>query len=154
MPNDRVDGPLTVSTRGSGGDLVISAEELRWRFSRSGGPGGQGVNTTDSRVELSWAPESSAALAGFGDQVRGRVLARLGRRLVRGDVVVTASEHRAQLRNRGAARDRLAQIVGEALAPPLRRRRPTRPTRGSIERRLQAKQARARTKQQRRPPDG
>lgn len=152
MPNERVDGPLTVSVRGSGIDLVIPAEELRWRFSRSGGPGGQGVNTTDSRVELSWAPGSSAVLSGLGDEVRSRVLSRLVRVLVRGEVVVTASEHRAQLRNRDAARDRLAHVVGDALAPPVRRRRPTRPTRGSIERRLQAKQARSRTKQQRRRP--
>lgn len=147
-PTDRVEGDLAVTDA-----LVVPAAELRWRFSRSSGPGGQGVNTTDSRAELSWDPTEAASLTELDDTLRHRLLARLTPRLVSGSVVVSASEHRAQLRNREAARLRLAQILREALAPPSRRRRPTRRTRGSVERRLHAKQSRARTKRDRRRPD-
>jgi len=133
-----VDGPLPV-----GPGLVIGADELRWRFSRSSGPGGQGVNTTDSRVELSWSPGSSAAVAALDAARRERLLLRLADQLVGGALVVAASEHRAQLRNRQAARERLAGRVAAALAPPPPRRRGTRPTRGSVERRLQAKKRRS-----------
>ncbi len=132
---------------------AVGAEELSWRFSRSSGPGGQGVNTTDSRVELTWRPRSSPSLAELPDALQDRVLERLDPHLVRGAVVIAASEYRAQLRNREAARRRLAQLLREALAPPPRRRAATKPTRGSVERRLQAKQARSRLKSQRsRPP--
>ena len=110
------------------------------RFSRSSGPGGQGVNTTDSRVELSWDLGSSAVLT---ETQRARLLDRLGGRLVDGVLTVTASEHREQLRNRAAAERRLAALVAEGIHPPGPRRRPTRPTRGSQERRLAAKRARS-----------
>jgi ribosome-associated protein len=129
--------------------VVVPAGELRWRFSRSGGPGGQGVNTTDSRVELSFDIGRSAA---FDDPARNRVLERLAGRLVDGELTVTASEHRSQLRNRDAAALRLAALLREALSPPGRTRRPTRPTRGSQQRRLDAKTRRAQTKRLRRPP--
>lgn len=145
---DRVDGPLLVTDR-----FVLPPAELHWRFSRSSGPGGQGVNTSDSRVEVSWTPVGSASVDDLDEHLRTRLLARLEPQLVNGSVVVSASEHRAQLRNREAARLRLAQLLREALAPPARRRRPTRPTRGSVERRLQSKQARARTKRDRGRPD-
>ncbi|QDW61672.1 alternative ribosome rescue aminoacyl-tRNA hydrolase ArfB [Oerskovia sp. KBS0722] len=129
--------------------LTIPDAELTWRFSRASGPGGQGVNTTDSRVELSWDVEASAVLT---DAQRARLVERLDKRLVGGVVTVTASEHREQLRNRAAARTRLAALVGDGLAPPARQRRATRPTRGSQERRLAAKKQRTTTKQMRRRP--
>ena len=132
--------------------LVLPVEELRWRFSRSSGPGGQGVNTADSRVELVWSPGSSATVDGLPERLRERLLERLGPDLVNGALVVVASEHRAQLRNREEARARLAAQLRAALAPPLRSRRATRPTRGSVERRLGAKAVRARVKAQRRRP--
>lgn len=122
--------------------LVIRGAELAERFSRSSGPGGQGVNTADTRVELVW----TAAGAGWPDAVRRRVLDRLADRLVDGTVVVVASEHRTQLANRRAARERLAALVREAAAPPPPTRRPTRPTRGSQRRRLEAKTRRGEVK--------
>jgi ribosome-associated protein len=139
------EGPLVVTA-----DLVVDAEELRWRFSRASGPGGQGVNTTDSRVELSWTPEGSASVARLPPALQERLTARLAGRLVQGALVVVASEHRAQLRNREAARDRLAAQLQHALAPPPPRRRATRPTRGSVERRLQGKKVRSGVKAGRR----
>jgi ribosome-associated protein len=118
---------------------VLPAAELSERFSRSSGPGGQGVNTTDSRVELSVDLAGSASLP---ESLRERVLDRLAGRLVDGVLTVVASEHRTQLANRKAARERLAQLLREAAAPPPAKRRPTRPTRGSKERRLGAKKRR------------
>ncbi|WP_448630676.1 alternative ribosome rescue aminoacyl-tRNA hydrolase ArfB [Cellulomonas soli] len=135
-----------------GPSLVIPRAELSVRFSRSSGPGGQGVNTTDSRVELSWDVASSSVLT---DTQRARIVERLGTRLVAGVLTVTASEHREQLRNRAAAERRLAALVADAIAPPARPRRATRPTRGSAERRLVAKKQRSATKRLRsaRPGD-
>jgi ribosome-associated protein len=121
----------------------IPESELSERFSRSSGPGGQGVNTTDSRVELSWDLANSTAP---GPMLRERLLQRLATRLTRGVLTVTASEHRAQLDNRRAARERLAQVVREAAQPPPPKRRPTQPTRGSQRRRLDAKKRRGETK--------
>ncbi|MGR2751411.1 alternative ribosome rescue aminoacyl-tRNA hydrolase ArfB [Agromyces arachidis] len=129
--------------------LTIPESELSWRFSRSSGPGGQGVNTADSRVELAWDVAGSAVLSAHQ---RERILARLRGRIVGGVLTVTASEHRAQLANRNAARARLAHAVAEALRPPPPRRRPTKPTRGSTERRLDAKKRRTDVKRLRRPP--
>ncbi|MEL7975061.1 alternative ribosome rescue aminoacyl-tRNA hydrolase ArfB [Isoptericola sp. F-RaC21] len=129
--------------------LVLPESELSWRFSRSSGPGGQGVNTTDSRVELSWDVEASRVLT---ETQRARILERLGGRAPHGAVTVAASEHRAQLRNREVARARLAALVADALAPPGPRRRPTRRTRGSVQRRIEAKKRRAGVKRMRRPP--
>ncbi len=124
--------------------LVIPAGELVERFSRSPGPGGQSVNTSDSRVELAYDVAASTALT---EEQRARAAARLGSRLVDGrSVVVTASEHRSQHRNRVAARERLAALVRTALAPPPAPRRPTRPTRGSQRRRREDKKQRGRTK--------
>jgi ribosome-associated protein len=123
--------------------FVVPEAELTERFSRSSGPGGQGVNTTDSRVELSYDVAASSALP---DHLRERALGRLAGRLVDGVVTVSASEHRSQLRNREAARERLAQLLREAVAPPPPRRRPTRPTLGSKERRLAQKKRRSDTK--------
>ncbi|GEB45812.1 aminoacyl-tRNA hydrolase [Microbacterium testaceum] len=129
--------------------LVIPAAELSWRFSRSSGPGGQGVNTADSRVELMWDAAASTVLSRVQ---RERLIERLGDRLVGGVLTIAASEHRAQLRNRDAARARLAALVAEAVAPPAPPRRATKPTRGSRERRLQAKQRRTDVKRMRQRP--
>jgi ribosome-associated protein len=126
--------------------LTIPRVELTERFSRSSGPGGQGVNTTDSRVELSWDVGRSVVLT---PTQRSRIEARLGHRLVGGVLTVVASEHREQLRNRAAAARRLSATVAGALADPPRSRRATRPTRGSQERRLAAKKQRSATKSQR-----
>lgn len=129
--------------------LTIPSSELGWRFSRSSGPGGQHVNTSDSRVELSWNVVGSVALS---DDQRQLLLARLGRRLAAGVITVSASERRSQLRNREIALAKLADLVAEALAPEAARRRPTKPTRGSNRRRLAAKEQRAATKRQRQRP--
>jgi ribosome-associated protein len=119
--------------------LVVPAGELVERFSKSPGPGGQSVNTTDSRVELELDLRTSAVLS---DTQRARAL----RRWPEGRISIAASEHRSQHRNRVAARERLAELLREALAPPPPPRRATRPTRGSKERRLRAKKERAGTK--------
>jgi ribosome-associated protein len=140
-----VPGPLTVNR-----SLVIPEGELRWRFSRSSGPGGQGVNTADSRVELSWDVAGSPSI---GPTQRARALERLGTRLVDGVLTVAASEHRAQLRNREAAMARLAALLRDAVAPPARERRATRPTRGSQRRRVETKKRRGETKRLRRSTD-
>ena len=129
--------------------LTIPASELGWRFSRSSGPGGQHVNTSDSRVEHSWNIAASAALS---DGQRLLLVTRLGRRLVAGVITVTASERRSQLRNREMALAKLANLVAAGLAPEAARRRATKPTRGSNQRRLAAKGQRAATKLQRRRP--
>lgn len=129
--------------------LTIPTAELTWRFSRASGPGGQGVNTADSRVELSWDVAGSAVLS---EAQRARLVERLAKRLTDGVITVVASEHRAQLANREAALGRLAAVVADALAPPSPPRRPTRPTRGSQERRLRAKKLRSGTKAMRRRP--
>jgi ribosome-associated protein len=126
---------------------VLPAAELRERFSRSSGPGGQGVNTTDSRVELSVDLAGSPSLPAF---LRERVLERLRHRLVDGVLTIVASEHRGQLANRNAARERLVAVLGNAAAPPPPNRRPTKPTRGSQLRRLADKKRRSDIKRRRR----
>ncbi len=128
--------------------LVIPAAELRERFSRSSGPGGQGVNTADSRVELSYDVGSSPALP---DRLRARVVERLAGRLVDGVLTIAASEHRAQLANREAARERLLALLREAVAPPPPPRRPTRPSRAAKDRRIAEKKRRGQLKKLRRP---
>ncbi len=122
---------------------TVPAAELVERFSRSSGPGGQGVNTADTRVQLSFDVAGSASLP---DHLRDRVLERVTARLVDGVLTVTAGEHRTQLDNRRAARERLAEVLREAAAAPPRKRRATRPTRGSKERRLTEKKRRGETK--------
>ncbi len=129
---------------------VIPADELSWRFSRASGPGGQSVNTSDSRVELSYDLASSTAL---GPVLKQRALRALAGRLVDGVLTVAASEFRSQLRNREAAADRMAAVLTGATAPPPKPRRPTKPTRGSKERRLAAKQRRSQIKRLRRSTD-
>ena len=135
-------GPLRVN-----GSVLIPEAELQWRFSRSSGPGGQGVNTTDSRAQLRWDVTTSSALT---DEQRSRLLHRLGTRLISGVLQISASEQRSQLQNRDAAERRLVEIVAAALAPPPRARRATRPTRGSQERRIAGKKRRSDIKRLRR----
>jgi ribosome-associated protein len=135
---EAVTGPLVV-----GRGVSIPGRELAWRFSRSSGPGGQGVNTTDSRIELSLDLQNCEGLT---SQQRARVLDRLAPRLVDGVLTVAASEFRSQLRNRKAARDRMAAILAEALAPPPPRRRPTKPSKGAVARRLDDKARRSKVK--------
>jgi ribosome-associated protein len=130
--------------------MRVPVTELEFRASRSSGPGGQGVNTTSSKIELRWNVRESAALT---DAQRQRVLDRLAPRLTDdGVLILTGSEHRSQLRNREAVLARFRAIVGEALEPPTPRR-PTRPTRASKEQRLEGKRRRSETKRLRRPPE-
>jgi len=122
---------------------VVPDRELTWRFSRSSGPGGQSVNTTDSRVELVFHLADTEA---FPDKLRDRAMRKLGDR-----VTVTASEHRSQLRNRQAAEDRLEALLTEAMAPPPKPRRATKPSKAAKERRLSEKKKRGETKRLRGP---
>ena len=125
------------------GWLVIPGSELRERFSRSSGPGGQSVNTADSRVELSFDVGRSVALP---EWARDRITERLAGRLAGGVLTVAASEQRSQLANRQGARARLASLLRDAVAPPQRPRVPTRPGRGANERRLEGKRQRSAVK--------
>ena len=128
---------------------VIDPGELRWRFSRAGGPGGQGVNTTDSRVELSFDLARTTALP---PELRERAVGRLRRRLTNGVLTVVATEHRSQLRNREAATERLVEMLDDALRPPPPPRRPTRASRASRARRRATEQHRRQIKALRRTP--
>jgi ribosome-associated protein len=129
------------------GWLVIPGSELRERFSRSSGPGGQSVNTADSRVELSFDVGRSVALP---EWARDRITERLAGRLAGGVLTVAAAEQRSQLANRQGARARLASLLRDAVAPPQRPRVPTRPGRGANERRLEGKRKRSAVKRGRR----
>ncbi|HVU74556.1 MAG TPA: alternative ribosome rescue aminoacyl-tRNA hydrolase ArfB [Mycobacteriales bacterium] len=122
----------------------IPDAELTWRFSRSQGPGGQGVNTTDSRVELSFDVAASRSLAEHPTW-RTRALERLP-----AVVTVTAQEHRSQLQNREAAMERLAERLRAGIAPPPRARKQTRPSKAAVDRRIAAKKRRGQTKRLRR----
>lgn len=124
--------------------VVIPDASLEWRFSRSSGPGGQGVNTTDSRVELALDLETTP---GISDFMRQRAIERIGPR-----VTIIAQENRSQLANREAAIVRLRETLKAATAPPPKKRRPTKPSRGSIESRIQSKKQRSQTKNNRRKP--
>jgi ribosome-associated protein len=129
---------------------TIPPEELSWRFSRSPGPGGQSVNTGDTRAELSFDLASSSALP---SALKQRALASLAGRLAEGVITVAASEYRSQLRNREAAAARLAALLTEATAPPPKARKPTKPSRAAVRRRLEDKQRRSQTKRLRRPAE-
>jgi ribosome-associated protein len=121
------------------GSVVIPDAELGWRFSRSSGPGGQHVNTSDTAAELSFDVAASAALPPV---YKERALRRLAGRLVDGVITVRAEEYRSQLRNREAAKARLSALLAEATAPPPKPRRPTKPSRGARQRRLDEKRRR------------
>jgi ribosome-associated protein len=152
--------PPASGSRGGPGDalavtsrLVIPADELAESFSRSSGPGGQNVNKVASKAELRWAPLRSRALGVLDERDREWLLSRLRPKLtLAGELVVTSSVTRDQLQNRADARDKLAAIVEAALFRP-RPRRPTRPTRGSVERRIGEKKRRSARKRDRRGDD-
>lgn len=127
--------------------IEIPAEELAWRFSRSSGPGGQSVNTADSRVELSF---NLAATSALPPALKERALRELAERLTDGVLTITASEYRSQLRNRQAAASRMSALLTEATAAPPAPRRPTKPSRSARERRLSAKRHRSEIKRLRR----
>lgn len=133
---------------GAPSGVTVPADELVERFSHASGPGGQGVNTADSRVQLSLDLAASGA---FTDTQRARLLERLGPRLTGTVLTVSAEEHRSQRRNRTAARERMADLLREALVPPVVRRK-TRPTAGSKRRRLEAKSRRSEVKRNRQRP--
>jgi ribosome-associated protein len=130
--------------------FTVSEGELSWRFSRSSGPGGQGVNTTDSRVELSFDVARSTSVP---DRLRERALTRLANKLVDGVVTVVASEHRSQLRNRDAARGRLAILLADAVRPNPPKRRPSKPSKRARKRRMDEKTHRGQIKRLRGRPD-
>ncbi|GAB3418358.1 aminoacyl-tRNA hydrolase [Flindersiella endophytica] len=130
--------------------ISIPRGELSWRFSRSSGPGGQSVNTTDSRVELSWDLLGSSALPA---SLKELAVSRLARRLRDGVLTVTGEEHRSQLINRRLAEEKLVAVVKRAIEPGPPRRRPTKPTRSSVRRRLDTKRRRSDTKRLRRSTD-
>lgn len=132
------------------GSLVLPARELHWRFSRASGPGGQAVNTTDSRVELTFDLARSPSVP---EDLRERALSRLAGRLVDGVLTIVAAEQRSQLRNREAAMRRLAEVLRTATAPPPKARRAGRPTAGSDRRRLESKARRGALKKLRGRPD-
>lgn len=144
-----MDDLLVPAGPGAPRGIRVPGAELVEQFSRSSGPGGQGVNTTDSRVQLSFDISRSAA---FSDSQRSRILARLESRLAGGVLTIAASEERSQRQNRQAARARLAEILRAAVAPEVQRR-VTKPTRGSQRRRLDGKKQRAQIKQSRRRPN-
>ena len=129
--------------------LVVPAGELVERFSHASGPGGQGVNTADSRVQLSLDLATTVAL---NEKQRERALSVLGDRLSGTVLTITAAEHRSQRRNRAAACERLAHVLRAALTPPTPRRA-TKPTRASKLRRLADKKRRSEIKARRRRPD-
>lgn len=141
----RPSGTNAIRVRG----IDIPEGELSWQFSRASGPGGQSVNTADSRVELVFDVATSPSLP---RHLRDRALSRLGHRLVDGRLRIAASEYRSQHRNREAARNRLVDVLTDALQPPAPPRRPTKPTRGSQERRLAGKKRRGDVKAMRRRP--
>lgn len=127
----------------------IPDREIRWRFSRSSGPGGQHVNTSDTRVELIWSLTSSEALSA---EQKERIHRRLGGRIREGEIVIAASRFRSQNRNRDDARARLERLVQSALAEPKKRHR-TRPSGNARKRRVEDKRRRGETKRLRRPPN-
>lgn len=128
------------------GSISIPEAELRWRFSRSSGPGGQHVNTSATAAELSFDVATSPSLP---EHLRQRALERLSSRLVDGVVTIRAEEFRSQFRNRQAACNRLIALLAEATAPPPKSRRPTKPSRRARERRLAGKRHRGEIKRQR-----
>ncbi len=128
--------------------LRIPLREFQFTFARSGGPGGQNVNKVSSKATLRWPVLQSLSLPG---PVRTRLLEKIGPRLTAtGDLLVTSQRFRDAGRNVADCLEKLRALVAEA-AKPVRRRRPTRPTRGSVQRRLDTKRQRSRAKERRRP---
>jgi ribosome-associated protein len=139
-----VDGDLDRDVLRVSRSCAIPLSELQWRFTASGGPGGQHANTSNTRVEVVFDVASSRSL---GPRQRARLLERLGP-----TVRVVADDERSQRRNRQLALDRLRSRLAEALHVE-RPRRPTRPSRAAVERRLEEKRRRAQRKQNRARPE-
>ena len=126
--------------------LVIPSNELKWRFSKSSGPGGQGVNTTDSRVELIFDIKHSSAIGLFHKQ---RLLEQLKTRCTNGCLNIVAAEERSQYQNRQLALARLTNLLKEGLKPPPKARKATKPTHYSQKRRIASKKHRSALKKKR-----
>ncbi len=126
--------------------LIIPSKELKWRFSKASGPGGQGVNTTDSRVELVFDIKNSSAIDLFMKQI---LLKKLDNRCIKGCLNIIAAEERSQYQNRQLALARLKEILREGLALPPKPRKATKPTRSSQKRRVNAKKYRGALKRKR-----
>ena len=132
---------LPISSR-----LVIPSKELKWRFSRSSGPGGQGVNTTNSRVELLFDIKRCSVIGPFRKQ---KLIDQLGNRCINGCLHIIATEERSQYQNRKLALARLADLLREGLKPSPKTRKATKPTRASQKRRIETKKHRSELKQKR-----
>ncbi|MGD8861430.1 MAG: alternative ribosome rescue aminoacyl-tRNA hydrolase ArfB [Myxococcales bacterium] len=134
-----------------GPTLTIPGDELKLSFARSSGPGGQKVNKASTKVEVRWNPGDSRAVR---ESDRGWLLRKLRDQLTTdGELIITSERTRTQSQNRADALDKLAETVRQALVRP-KRRRPTKPTRGSVERRLKEKKHRGKIKEGRKAPDG
>lgn len=142
MPSPPTEQPLVVSSR-----IRIPAEELRFSFVRSSGPGGQNVNKVNTKAVLRWSLAETTAL---GDAVRTRFLESYGHRItVRGDLVITSQRHREQGKNAADCLEKLRTMIAQVATPP-KKRKPTRPTKGAVKRRLDAKRQRSEKKERRR----
>ena len=130
--------------------VEIPDAELSVRFSRSSGPGGQNVNKTDSRVELSLDIANSPSIP---TNLKERTEERISSRLVDGVLTVASSENRSQLKNRQAAEKRMAEVLTAAFAPPAPKRRKTKPSRSAVDKRIKGKRQRGETKRLRRSVD-
>lgn len=129
-------------------NVHIPRSELQVRATRAGGPGGQHVNTSSTRIELLWDVTNSTAVS---DEQRARLLTKLAARLdATGSLRIVASDRRSQQQNRAAAEERLAELVRNALVVP-KKRRPTKPSKASKEKRIGEKKRRSETKKNRRP---
>ena len=126
--------------------LIIPSKELKWRFSRSSGPGGQGVNTTDSRVELIFDIEHSSVISSF---LKQRILKRLQSKCINGCINIVATQTRSQYQNRQLALSRLENLLQEGLRPPPKARKATKPTIAAQKQRITAKKRRSALKQKR-----
>lgn len=131
------------------GRVSIPLRELHFQASRSSGPGGQSVNTSDTKVELTFDLIKTEAMSPF---LKERAIERLGKRVRDGVITIVSSEHRSQLMNKQAAQKRLQTLLADAISPPAPSRRPTKPSKSAQRKRVDEKTQRGQTKKLRRPP--